>query len=207
MAVGFVDDVLVHFIGYDVGVIFLRQVGDELQLVIGEHLAAGVGGVAQDQRLGILLEGRFQLVHIKMELRRVQGHVDRFRAGEDGIRPVVFIEGGEHDDLIAGVGHSHHGRHHGLGAAAGDHDLPVGVDGAPHELGLLSRQGFAEVLCAPGDGVLMEVLMGHLRQPVQNLLGRLEVGKALGQVDGVVLERDPSHPADDGIGKGLGTFR
>ena len=166
MAVGLVDDVFVHFIGYNVGVILLRQVGDELQLVIGEHLAAGVGGVAQDQRLGILLEGCFQLVHVKMELWRVQRHIDGLRTGEDGVRPIVFVEGGEHDDLIARVGHGHHGRHHGLGAAAGDHDLSVGVDGAPHELRLLGRQGFAEVLCAPGDGVLMEVLVGYFCQPV-----------------------------------------
>ena len=166
MAVGFIDDVLVHFIGYDVGVIFLRQVGDDLQLVVGEHLTAGVGGVTQDERFGVLLEGCFQLVHVKVELWRVQGHVDGLRPGQDGVRPIVFVEGGEHDNLIARVGHGHHGRHHGLGAAAGDDNLPVGVDGAPHELGLLGRQGFAEVLCAPGDGILMEVLVGHFCQPV-----------------------------------------
>ena len=38
---------------------------------------------------------------------------------------------------------------------------PLGSMVRPMKLGLLGRQGLAEVLCAPGDGVLMEVLVGY----------------------------------------------
>ena len=40
---------------------------------------------------------------------------------------------------------------------------PLGSMVRPMSLDLLGRQGFAEVLCAPGDGILMEVLVGRLR--------------------------------------------
>ena len=68
-------------------------------------------------------------------------------------------------------------------------------------MALLFRQSLPEVLGAPGDGVLMGAFVGHLRQAVQNSLGRVKVGEPLGQVHSVILQRDPGHPADDGVGK------
>ena len=84
---------LIHLVGDDIGVIFLGQRGDGLQFLTGEHLAAGIGRIAEDQRLGVLPEGVLQHFRVKVEVRRHQRHIDGFRSGEDGIRPVVFIEG------------------------------------------------------------------------------------------------------------------
>ena len=43
---------------------------------------------------------------------------------------------------------------------------PSGSMVQPMKLRLLGRQGFPEILCAPGDGVLVEVLVGYFCQPV-----------------------------------------
>ena len=205
--VGRVDDVFVNFVRDDIGIVFDGQLRDGFQLLTGKDLATGVGRVAQDQRLGVLAEGVLQFVGIEAEFRRVQRDVDRLRAGEDGVRTVVFIEGREHDHLVAGVGHRHHRGHHRLGAAAGDDDFSVGVDGAAHQAALLFGQRLAEVLRAPGDGVLVEILVRHLGQAVEDLLGRLEIREALGEVHCAVLQRNARHAADDGIGKALGAIR
>ena len=196
-----VDDMLIHFVGDDVGVVLFGQVRDGFQLSTGEHLAAGVGRVAQDQGLGVLLESSFQLVHVKIKRGRVQRHINRLGPGKDRVSTVILVKRRKHDDLVAGVGHRHHGSHHGLGAAAGGHDLAVGVDFTAHQAALLFGQRLAEVLRAPGDGILVEILVGDLGQAVQNSLGRVKVRESLGQVDRAVLVGDAGHPPDDRIRK------
>ena len=138
-----------------------------------------------------------------MKLRRHQGDVDGLRSGEDGVRPVVLIEGAEDDDLVPRVAHRHHGGHHGLGAAAGDQHLGVRVHPAADGRPVLVRQGLPQVFGPVGDGVLVGALIGHLGQAVQHGLGGIEVGKSLGQVDGSVLVADPGHAPDDGVGEQL----
>ena len=159
MLVRLVDDVLVHLVGDHIGVVSFGQLRDKQQLLPGEHLAAGVGGIAEDQGLRVLPEGRLQLLGLEVKLRGVQGHIDRFRAGKDHVRAVVFIERGENDELVPRVGDGHHRGHHGLGAAAGDDDLAVGIDVDAHEAALLFGQRGAQIVGAPGDGILVEVLV------------------------------------------------
>ena len=54
MFVGRVDNVLIDFICNDVGVILLREVCDKQKLLLGKDFAAGVRGVAENERLGVL---------------------------------------------------------------------------------------------------------------------------------------------------------
>ena len=203
MLIGGKDDVFVHLVGDDEGVVLPGQLPDEGQLLPGEHLPRRVGGVADDDGLGPLAEGVLQGGAVEVKLRRHQRDVDGVGPREDGVRPVVLIEGAEHDDLVPGIAHSHHGGHHGLGAAAGDQHLAVGVHSAADGTPVLVRQGLPEILGAKGDGILVGTLIGHLGQAVQHGLGGIEVGVALGQVDGPVLFADPGHPPDHGVGKQL----
>ena len=197
---------LIHLVGDDIGVILLCQRGDELQLLPGKDLAAGVGGVAEDEGLDALTEGVLQLLGVEAEGGGLQGHIDGDGSGEDGIGSVIFIEGRENDHLVPGVHHRHHGGHHGLGTAAGGDDVPVRVDGQTHEAALFLSQRLPEVLSAPGDGVLVDVLPGNLGQTVEDLLRRVEVREALGQVHRAVFVGDAGHAADDGVGKGIGAL-
>ena len=64
-----------------------------------------------------------------------------------------------------------------------------------------SASSFAEVLRAPGDGILVEVFMRYFGQAVQNRRRRVEIRVTLGKIDGTVLSADAGHAADNGIGK------
>ena len=200
-------DVLIHLVGDNVGIVLLRERRDNLQLLAGEHLAARIGRVAQNDGLRVLTECSLEHVRIKVEIRRHERHINRLCAGQDGIRTVVLVKRGENDNLVARIGDCHHRSHHRLGAAAGRDDFGVRVDPAAHEIGLLGGQRFPEVLRAPGDGILVIVLIGYLRQPVENGLGRFKIREALRQIYRIVLQRDPRHPADDGIGKAGSALR
>ncbi len=196
-----VDDVLVYLVHDGVDVILDAQVRDELKLFIGKHLAAGVGGVADQDGLGPLLEGILQHVGVKVEGGGDQGHEDGLAVGHDGLGPVVFKVGGEHDDLIPRVGEGEDGIHHGLGGADGDHHIGFRVQVQAHEMAALFGQGLAEVGGAHGDGILMGADGAHLGQPVGHGLGRVEIREALGQVDGAAGQGNTGHTADDGVGK------
>ena len=204
---GRVDDVLIDLVGNHIGIIFPGKRRDNFQLLPGKDLAAGVGGVAQYQRLGLLAEGILQHRRVKMEIRRYKRYINRLRPGENGVRAVVFIEGGKDNHLVSRIGDGHHCRHHGLGAAAGDNNLAVGIDGPAHIAGLLGSQRLPEVLGTPGNGILVEVLVGHLRQPVCDGLRRVKVREALREVHGAVLHGHPGHAADHRIGEARGAFR
>ena len=131
----------------------------------------------------------------------MQRHIDRFRAGKDHVRAVVFIERGENDELISRIRHGHHRRHHGLGAAAGHNDLLIRVNVHPHEMALLFGDPLPEILGAPGDGILVIVLPGDLLQPLQDLMRRIKVRKSLREVHGAVAVGDPGHTADHRVCK------
>ena len=173
--------------------------------IIELYLAAGVGRVAQDERLGVLAEGLLEHVCVKMEIGRHKRHIDRLCAGQDGVCTVVFVKRGEDDDLVARIGHGHHRRHHGFRAAAGRDDLGIRVDGASHQARLLGGQRLAEVLCTKGHSVLVRAGIGCPCQRVQQLLRRVKIRKTLRQVDGVILIIDAGHAADDRIRKGAHT--
>ena len=203
--VGCVDDVLVYLVGDAVGVVLFAEVGDKSELLARKDLAAGVGWVAQDDGLGVVVaEGRLEDLAIKVECGRVERHVDGLGPRENGVSAVVLVERRENDDLVARVRDRHHGGHHGLGGAAGDYDILVGVQRHAHKMLLLGGKRLTHGLGAPGDGVLVVKRLGvggDGAQAIEQLRRGIEVGEALRQVDGAILVGDARHTADDGIGK------
>ena len=155
----------------------------------------------------MLTECILEHVRIKMEIRRHERHIDRLCAGQDGIRTVVLVKRGENDNLVARIGDCHHRSHHRLGAAAGGDDFGVRVDPSTHEIGLLDGQRLTEVLRTPGNGILVVILVGHLRQTVEQLLRRLKVRETLRQIYRIILHGNARHAADDRVGKAGGALR
>ena len=155
----------------------------------------------------MLTECILEHVRIKVEIRRHERHIDGLCAGQDGIRAVVLVKRGENDNLVARIGDRHHRGHHGLRAAAGGDDFGVRIDPAAHEIGLLGGQRLAEVLRTPGNGILVVILVGHLRQTVEQLFRRLEVREALRQIYRIILHGNARHTADDRVGKAGGALR
>ena len=194
-----VDDVLVHLVHDGVDIIFDAQVGDELQLGLSEHLAAGIGGIADQDGFGILLEGLLQHGGIKVERRGHQGNVDGLAVGHDDLRVVVFKIGREQDHLVTGIGEGEDGIHHSLSRADGHHHFGVGVQLAAHEAAALAGQRLAEVGRAHGDGILVGADSADLGQTVGDLLGRIKIREALRQIDGAHIQSNAGHTADDRV--------
>ena len=205
MLVGRIDDVLIDFVGNAVGVVLFAEVSDKGELLARKDLATGVGRVAQDDGLGVVVaEGRLECLAVKVECGWVERHVDGLGTRKDRVGAVVLVERREDDDLVAGVRDRHHGGHHGLGGAAGDHDILVGVDRHAHKVLLLCCERLAHGLGAPGDGVLVIERLGVAgdgAQAVEQLRRGIEVGEALREIDSSVLIGDACHAADDRIGK------
>ena len=152
---------LIHLIGDHKGVVFHSQLTDTHQLLPGEHLAAGVGGVADNDGLCPLLKALFHSIHVKAVLRRDQRDIYGVGPREDGVRAVVLVEGREHQHLVSRVANGHHSAHHSLGAAAGNHNLCFRVDLPANGPALFLRQRLTEILRAEGDGILMGAFVGR----------------------------------------------
>ncbi len=192
-----IDDVLVDLVGDDEGVVLLRELQDEKQFLAREDLAAGVGRIAEDDGLGPLREGAAQFVVVEGEIGRAQRDVDRLGAGEDRVGGVVLVEGREDDDFITWVAGGHHGDHHRLGAAAGGDEMAVGIDLELREAVDLRRERLPETDRSPSDRILVE---RPARTPFQRLeqdFRRIEIRKALGEIDGLMLVGEAGHFADD----------
>ena len=173
------------------------EIGDLLQLRSREDLARGIVGAVEEDGPRARGDGLAQPVGIEGEARRLQGHPDGLGAGDDAPRTVVLVEGLEDDDLVARIEEGEERGQHGLRRAAAHGHVPLRIDLHAVELLVLVRDRPAQPGGAPGDGVLVKVAVYGAVGGVEELLGRGEVGHALGQVDALVLVVDPGHLPDD----------
>src|SRR2546427_1410488 len=70
-------------------------------------------------------------------------------------------------------------------------------------LGVLARQRVAQPLGAPGDGLLLDVVVGRAGRRFLQRLGRGKVGKPLREFDRPVLVREPGHAANHRFGEAV----
>jgi len=122
---------------------------------------------------------------------------------DDTARAVVLVERLEDDDLVARVQHGEQGRQHGLGRAAADRHVAVGLDLHTVELAVLLGDRLSEARRAPGDRVLVEVAVDRAVSRRDQLGRRREVRHALRQVHAAEMVDDAGHLADDRFGEAL----
>ena len=99
MAVGGVEDVFVDLVGDDENVEFFGEGGDLEELGAGEDLAGGVGGVAEDEGFGALLEGAAEFGGVEGEVGGAEGDWEPVagagpRAGAGGEEDRMELGGG-----------------------------------------------------------------------------------------------------------------
>ncbi len=90
-------------------------------------LPVGLLGVLMTMALVLLLKVPGQFLFIEMPVGLVEGDEPRRGPAEDGVRPVVFVEGLEDDDFLPGVDDGQEGRDHALRGPAADRDLLLRV--------------------------------------------------------------------------------
>ena len=90
-------------------------------------------------------------------------------------------------------------------ASACHDDLAVRIDGSASEMLVFIGKGFAEILRAPCDRILVEILARDLCKPVENGLRRCEIRKSLRKIHRAELIGNACHAADDGISEPCGS--
>ncbi len=189
-----VVDVLVDLVGERVRVVAAAQLGYPFELGARQHVAGRVVRRAQDDGARTLGERLRQPVEIERP-PRLDRNEYRFGAAENRVGAVILVERLQHDHLVARIDQRQHGGRHRLSRAAGDGDLGLGIDRHAIPVRILLRQRIPQALRPPRHGVLIDVGADRLRGRLLQHLGAREVGKALRQVDGVVLGGEPRHAA------------
>jgi hypothetical protein len=196
-----IDDVLVDLVGDDVRVELLRERGDLRKLVAAEDAADRVERGVDDDGLGLRREGRAQLGPVEGVVRLAQRDVARGGARQDGVGTIVLVEGLEDHHLVARLDEGEEDRHHRLGGAARHREVPVGVHLHVPLARVLRGDRLAEARRAPRDRVLVVALVDRPLGGLFEELGRVEVGKPLGEVDAAVLAAHASHLPDHRLGE------
>ena len=202
-----VGQVLVDFVGDDVGIVALAQRGDRGELVAGEDLPRGVVRRVEQHELGSIVEHGGELVFVQSKVGKAQGTEARDRTCERGAGRVAVVEGLEHHDLVAWIEQPQQRRRDAFGCATEDDDLShrvvVQVVASP----LVFGDGFDEGDDAHGSRVLVVPRAQGIDSRLEDRGGSIEVGEALGEIDGPVLHGEGGHLAEDRGSKGFELLR
>jgi hypothetical protein len=191
-------DVLVHLVGEQQHAGVAHDRLERLDVAGIEHRAGRVVRAVDHQQARVGADGGADAVPVHREIDRVQRHVHRAAAGQVDRRLVAVVARVEHHDFLARPHHREHRVEDGLAAAAGHGDLGIGIDRAAVAAQRLRGDGLAQRRHAGHRRVLVAALAHRLRERVDQRRGHVEIGEALAQVDGLVLERELRHHGEDG---------
>ena len=199
-----VEDVLVDLVGDRVGVVPDAQLGDPLELLAREHPAGGVAGRVDDDGAGARRERGRQAIEVEGLAGR-ERDVHRLRAAEDRVRAVVLVERLEDDHLLARIDQRQERRGHGLGGAAGDGDLGLGIDRHAVPVRVLSRRRRSRSRFAPQVMAywLMSARMARAAASLSTS-GAGKLGKPCARLMAPWCVGEPGHSADDRLGETVG---
>ena len=75
MLIGSINDMLVHLVGDHEGIVLHNNARNFHELLTAEHSPRGIGGIAQNKRLGPVLKGLLKLLRIEGKIGGMQGHI------------------------------------------------------------------------------------------------------------------------------------
>ncbi len=192
-----VDEMLVDLVGDDDEIVFLRDLGDERQLLAAEDLARRVVGRVEQQQLGARRDRGAQLRRVERVVGRAQRddaplcarHRDARR-----VRVVVRLEG---DDLVARTAQRDQRSRDRLGRARGDEDLGIGVVVEPVEAPLVRADRVAQLGHADARRILVVARFDRVDRGLLDDFGTVGVGKALPEIDRARRHRERRHLRED----------
>ncbi len=197
--------VLVHLVGDGDDVVLLAEVGDQLQLVVVEHLPGRVVGRVEQHEAGLGVERPPQLIGIEAEAKSLAVR-SWFGTKENAAHPrpshrdpgsVGVIRRIERNDLVAGLTKCEQGGGQRLGRTGGDEDLRGRIELEIPEPSLMFADRQSEVLGAGTGRVLVHPGANCSDRRLGHLGGPIGVGKPLAEVDRTGLGRQRRHLGED----------
>ena len=119
-------------------------------------------------------------------------------AGQLDVRAVAVVARVEHDHLVAGADEGEHGGEDRLRRAGGDGDLARRVVAMAVERLDLGGDALAQERHAGHRRVLVEAAAHRRVDGVDQRRVAVEIGEALAEIDGAVLQRQRRHHGEDG---------
>ena len=204
------DQVLVDLVADHMDIAAADQRGQLVQVVTAEQRATGVVRRVDEDQAGTRGDGIGQALPVHGEVRQRQRYVHAAATGQFHRGLVAVVAGIEDDGLVTRMDQRLHGTEDRLGGAGGDGDFAVGIalhavaasDLGRHLLAQRRQAGHRAVLVAP-----LQHMAGH---GLAQRLRAVEIGKALGQVDGADFSGELGHAGEDGgadIGQLAGEHR
>ena len=131
-------------------------------------------------------------------MRRLDPHQFRRGTGAADHGQIAVVEGLDQHRLVARLQEGEDAGRQGLGGARGDHDLSGPVDLEAVETLAVLGHGLAQLGHPHHRRILVGgVLQGIVRR-LAHVVGPVAVGKALSQIDRLVLDGQPRHHLEDG---------
>lgn len=190
--------VLVNLVAEQVDVALADQCRQPFQIAAIDQCTAGiVRGVEHDHpRARGYSVG--QALPVDPKVRQAQLLVDTGAPGQLHGRLVTVVAGIEHDHLVAWADHCLDRAEDRLGGARGDGDFAGDVHLPSVQAGHLGRHLLAQRRQAGHRGVLVVARHDVPRKGFAQRLGTIEVGKALGEIQGTGVGSELRHGGEDG---------
>ena len=198
------ENVFVDFVGDGEAIVLFAKRGDEFEFGAPKDLAGGVIGRVDDDGFGARVEGLAELVGVEGPGGGAQGDDAADGAAEQRVGVIVLVVRLEDDDFVAGISDGEQGGDHAFSGAAADGDFAFGIEFEAMPTAVFFGDGLAEVLDAPGDGVLVLVVVDGAAGGLFEVSGSGKVREALREVDGAVDVGEPRHFANNGFGEADG---
>ena len=193
-----IDQAVIDLVDDGQDVVGFAQIGDLGQFGQTKDLAGRVVGCVEQEQFGLLGTGSCQHLGVVVPDRVggggwVQAHGDDAATGHDDVGHIGVVGGFEDDHCVAGIDERQHHVAQELGCTAGDADLGERIDVHP---GTATPHGGDRLTQTNGTrhgSVLVVVGLDGLDSGVFDKVGTGEVGEALTEVDGVVLDCQGAH--------------
>ncbi len=196
-----VEHVLVDFVGDEIRIPSHAKIADRFDLSTRKNFPRRIIRRIENDSLRRGAKRRGQFLRIETPLGGLQLDEARRCTGKNRVRSIIFIERLEDHHFIARIDDRHHRGHHGFSRAAANGDFAFGINLDSLHARKFLGDGIAEFFPAPGDSVLIDVHGNGLPRRLFDFLRRGEIGKALREIDGAVLQRQPRHFANHGFGE------
>ena len=191
------DDVLVDLVAHHVAVVAKHQIGDQRQLIGGEHLAGGVHRRVQDHQLGVLGESRGQGLGRDPPIGRLEANEAGLGAAAADDGQVGIVERLEQHRFVARLQQRQQARRQCLGGARGHHHLALPVDVEAVEARIVPRHRLAQLGNAEHRRVLVGTIFEGLGRDRAHVGGPIAVGEALAEVDRSMLGAELREDLED----------
>ena len=194
--------VLVHLVGDDQHVVPLSDLGDELQLGPGEHLAGRVVGRVEQDQLGACGDSCSELVTVEavapvaVVVGPQQDRLDH-APGERDAGLVAVVHRLEQHHLVTGVEHAEQRTCQCFGGTGGDEHLGLRVVLESVEAVLVFGDRLPQHGHPRPRRVLVEATPDRLDGGVEHLDRAVGVGEPLPEVDRPGLHRQRRHLGED----------